>query len=127
MLYHLLYPLHPHIRVLNVTGYITFRVAAASLTALLISLLAGPFLIRKLRDVERALVLAGLDPYAGFIHVDRPGKPSLALDLIEEFRQAAVDRVPDPPDGQRRAHGRPGLPRSQSPRDAKSCSRHHRR
>ncbi|HUV90559.1 MAG TPA: CRISPR-associated endonuclease Cas1 [Anaerolineae bacterium] len=44
-------------------------------------------------QVERAIVLAGLDPYAGFIHADRPGKPSLVLDLIEEFRQAAVDRV----------------------------------
>lgn len=44
-------------------------------------------------QVERALVLAGLDPFAGFIHVDRPGKPSLTLDLIEEFRQVAVDRV----------------------------------
>jgi CRISPR-associated protein Cas1 len=44
-------------------------------------------------QVERALVLAGLDPYGGFIHVDRPGKPSLVLDLIEEFRQAVVDRT----------------------------------
>lgn len=44
-------------------------------------------------QVERALVLAGLDPFGGFIHVDRPGKPSLTLDLIEEFRQTAVDRV----------------------------------
>ncbi len=43
--------------------------------------------------VERALILAGLDPYAGFIHTDRPGKPSLELDLIEEFRQAIVDRT----------------------------------
>lgn len=43
--------------------------------------------------VERALILAGLDPYAGFIHTDRPGKPSLELDLIEEFRQAVVDRT----------------------------------
>lgn len=43
--------------------------------------------------VERACVLAGLDPYAGFLHVDRPGKPSLVLDLIEEFRQPAVDRT----------------------------------
>lgn len=43
--------------------------------------------------VERACVLAGLDPYAGFLHVDRPGKPSLVLDLIEEFRQPVVDRV----------------------------------
>lgn len=44
-------------------------------------------------QIERALVLAGLDPFAGFVHVDRPGKPSLTLDLIEEFRQVAVDRV----------------------------------
>lgn len=44
-------------------------------------------------QIERALVLAGLDPYAGFIHADRPGKPSLTLDFIEEFRQVAVDRV----------------------------------
>lgn len=43
--------------------------------------------------VERACVLAGLDPYAGFLHVDRPGKPSLVLDLIEEFRQPVVDRT----------------------------------
>ncbi|MFN8485244.1 MAG: CRISPR-associated endonuclease Cas1 [Anaerolineae bacterium] len=44
-------------------------------------------------QVEHALLLAGLDPYGGFIHVDRPGKPSLVLDLIEEFRQPAVDRT----------------------------------
>jgi CRISPR-associated protein Cas1 len=40
-----------------------------------------------------ALVNAGLEPFAGFLHVDRPGKPSLVLDLIEEFRQPVVDRV----------------------------------
>lgn len=44
-------------------------------------------------QVERALVLAGLDPYAGFLHVDRPGKASLVFDLIEEFRQPVVDRT----------------------------------
>lgn len=43
-------------------------------------------------QIERAIVLAGLDPYAGFVHADRPGKPSLTLDLIEEFRSAAADR-----------------------------------
>jgi CRISPR-associated protein Cas1 len=43
--------------------------------------------------VERALVLAGLDPYAGFAHVDRPGKPSLTLDFIEEYRAPVVDRT----------------------------------
>lgn len=44
-------------------------------------------------QIERALVLAGLDPYGGFIHADRPGKPSLVFDLIEEFRQVIVDRT----------------------------------
>jgi len=45
------------------------------------------------RQVEHALILAGLDPYAGLLHADRPGKPSLVLDLIEEFRQPVVDRT----------------------------------
>ncbi len=44
-------------------------------------------------QVEHTIVLAGLDPYAGLLHADRPGKPSLVLDLIEEFRQAVVDRT----------------------------------
>ena len=43
--------------------------------------------------VEQALVLAGLDPFGGFVHTDRPGKPSLVFDLVEEFRQPVVDRV----------------------------------
>jgi CRISPR-associated protein Cas1 len=33
-------------------------------------------------QVEQALTLAGLDPYGGYLHADRPGKPSLVLDLI---------------------------------------------
>lgn len=45
------------------------------------------------RQVEQAIVLAGLDPFAGFVHVDRPGKPSLTYDLMEEFRQPVVDRT----------------------------------
>ena len=36
---------------------------------------------------------AGLEPFAGFLHTDRSGKPSLALDLMEEFRQPVVDRA----------------------------------
>lgn len=40
-----------------------------------------------------AVLNAGLEPFAGFLHVDRPGKPSLVLDLVEEFRQPVVDRV----------------------------------
>ncbi|MDI6716032.1 MAG: CRISPR-associated endonuclease Cas1 [Actinomycetota bacterium] len=44
-------------------------------------------------QVAVAIALAGLDPYAGFLHADRSGKPSLVLDLIEEFRQPVVDRT----------------------------------
>lgn len=43
--------------------------------------------------VQRAVALAGLDPFGGYIHVDRPGKASLVLDLMEEFRQMVVDRT----------------------------------
>ena len=44
-------------------------------------------------QVWGAVVNAGLEPFAGFLHVDRPGKPSLVLDLTEEFRQPVVDRA----------------------------------
>ncbi|TDX59013.1 CRISPR-associated endonuclease Cas1 [Orenia marismortui] len=43
--------------------------------------------------VSSAILRAGLDLYGGFLHADRPGKPSLALDLIEEFRQTVVDKT----------------------------------
>lgn len=46
-----------------------------------------------LSHVWGALVNAGLEPFAGFLHTDRSGKPSLALDLMEEFRQPVVDRA----------------------------------
>ncbi len=40
-----------------------------------------------------AVMNAGLDPFAGFLHTDRSGKPSFVLDLAEEFRQPVVDRA----------------------------------
>ena len=43
-------------------------------------------------QVWGAVLLAGLEPFGGFLHVDRPGKPSLVLDMVEEFRAPAVDR-----------------------------------
>lgn len=39
-----------------------------------------------------ALETVGLDPYVGFYHTDRPGRKSLALDLIEELRSVMADR-----------------------------------
>lgn len=43
--------------------------------------------------VLSAVTKAGLDPFAGYVHTDRPGKPSLVLDLVEEFRAPVVDRA----------------------------------
>lgn len=43
-------------------------------------------------EVTSALESVGLDPYVGFLHRDRPGRPSLALDLMEELRVPIVDR-----------------------------------
>lgn len=43
--------------------------------------------------ITTAIAAAGLELYAGFLHSDRSGKPSLALDLLEEFRQPIVDRL----------------------------------
>ncbi len=51
------------------------------------------FLYALLRhDVESALESVGLDPAVGFLHTDRPGRPSLALDLMEELRSPLADR-----------------------------------
>ncbi|MGH9432805.1 MAG: CRISPR-associated endonuclease Cas1 [Terriglobia bacterium] len=44
-------------------------------------------------QVWGAVQNAGLEPFAGFLHTDRPGKPSLVLDLTEEFRAPVVDRT----------------------------------
>ena len=44
-------------------------------------------------DCRGALEGVGLDPQIGFLHEVRPGRPSLALDLMEEFRAVLVDRV----------------------------------
>lgn len=44
-------------------------------------------------QVWGAIQNAGLEPFAGYLHTDRPGKPSLVLDLTEEFRAPVVDRT----------------------------------
>jgi CRISP-associated protein Cas1 len=44
-------------------------------------------------DVQSAVNLAGFDPYLGYLHTQRYGRPSLALDLMEEFRPLVVDAV----------------------------------
>lgn len=44
-------------------------------------------------DVAAALETVGLDPYVGFLHTLRPGRASLALDMMEEFRAYLGDRL----------------------------------
>lgn len=44
-------------------------------------------------DARSALEGVGLDPQVGFLHRERPGRPSLALDLVEEFRAWFADRL----------------------------------
>lgn len=44
-------------------------------------------------DVQAALEAVGLDPAVGFLHRDRPGRPSLALDIMEELRPLMADRL----------------------------------
>ncbi|MCZ6485230.1 MAG: phospho-N-acetylmuramoyl-pentapeptide-transferase, partial [Acidobacteria bacterium] len=52
MIYHLVYPFFDEYSILNVVRYITFRTAYASLTALMISLLVGPWLIARLKQFQ---------------------------------------------------------------------------
>ncbi len=44
-------------------------------------------------DMSAALETVGLDPAVGYLHVERPGRPSLALDLVEELRPVIADRL----------------------------------
>src|SRR5688572_29922860 len=81
MLFHLLPQLDnvAYLGVLNVTRYITFRTAAASLTALAISLLLGPWMIRKLRDFQIGQVIRQEGPQS---HRAKAGTPTMGGLLI---------------------------------------------
>jgi CRISPR-associated protein Cas1 len=46
-----------------------------------------------MHDVRSGLESVGLDPAVGYLHRDRPGRPGLALDLMEEFRPFIADRL----------------------------------
>jgi phospho-N-acetylmuramoyl-pentapeptide-transferase len=80
LFYHVLSPLSPRLAVpLNVTHYITFRTAAASLTALLIGLLLGPLMIRKLREFQIGQVIRQEGPAT---HKTKAGTPTMGGVLI---------------------------------------------
>ena len=81
MFYHLLPQLAglEYLGPLNVVRYITFRTAAASLTALVISLLLGPWLIRKLRDFQIGQIIRQEGPQS---HRAKAGTPTMGGLLI---------------------------------------------
>src|SRR5688500_19253007 len=79
MLYHILPDLAPVLGMLNVTRYITFRTAAASLTALAISLLLGPWFIRRLGDFQIGQVIRQEGPAS---HRAKAGTPTMGGLLI---------------------------------------------
>ncbi len=78
MLYHLLVPLAETFGVLNVFRYITFRTAGATLTALLISLLFGPLLIRQLSRLRVGQPIREIGPS----HQHKQGTPTMGGLLI---------------------------------------------
>ena len=78
MLYSLLYPLHEYFGAMNVIRYITFRTAAATLTALFISFLAGPWLIRRLSDMRVGQPIRDIGPK----HQEKAGTPTMGGLLI---------------------------------------------
>ena len=79
MLYHLLYPLHTELSVLNVVQYITFRTGAASLTAFVFTLVLGPRVIRFLRANQIGQVIRDDGPQS---HRTKEGTPTMGGVLI---------------------------------------------
>ena len=79
MLFHLLYPLHERFAVFNVVRYITFRTAAAVVTALLLSLLFGPWFVRTLRRLSIGQNIRDVGPGS---HQVKAGTPTMGGLLI---------------------------------------------
>lgn len=78
MLYHLLYPLAAEFSGLNVVRYVTFRTAAATLTALFLSFLVGPPLIRRLAVLRAGQPIREIGP----AHQGKAGTPTMGGLLI---------------------------------------------
>ena len=79
MFYYLLYPLREQVSVLNVMQYITFRTAAASLTAFVLMLMLGPWVIRVLRKAQIGQVIRNDGPET---HHPKAGTPTMGGVLI---------------------------------------------
>jgi phospho-N-acetylmuramoyl-pentapeptide-transferase len=78
MLYHLLYPLSKVFSGFNVFRYLTFRTAGAVITALVVSFLLGPWIIRRLRLLKFGQQVRDDGPQT---HLTKQGTPTMG-DLI---------------------------------------------
>lgn len=74
MFYHLFYPLHQTISGLNLFRYITFRSAGAAITALLISFIVGPYIIRRLKERQISEKIREDGPQS---HLIKAGTPTM--------------------------------------------------
>lgn len=79
MLYNFLYSLHSYFSPFNVFRYITFRTAMAIITAMIITFVIGPWLIRKLRDFSVTQQIRDDGPST---HLDKTGTPTMGGVLI---------------------------------------------
>jgi len=79
MIYHLLYPLHTTISAFNVFRYITFRTIYASLTAFLICFILGPWVIRRLKELQIGQYIQEDGPET---HRNKAGTPTMGGILI---------------------------------------------
>jgi phospho-N-acetylmuramoyl-pentapeptide-transferase len=79
LIYYLLYPLHTTFSFFNVFRYITFRTIFASITALLICLLVGPWMIRKLQEMQIGQQIREDGPQS---HLVKKGTPTMGGILI---------------------------------------------
>ncbi|MCD4743414.1 MAG: phospho-N-acetylmuramoyl-pentapeptide-transferase [Desulfobacteraceae bacterium] len=79
MIYHLLYPLHTQISAFNIFRYITFRTIYGGLTAFLICFLLGPFVIRKLSEMQIGQYIQRDGPAT---HQTKKGTPTMGGILI---------------------------------------------
>lgn len=79
MFYHVLYPLHQTFSAFNVFRYITFRTAYAIMTALIISWLIGPYVIRLLRNLQVGQVVRNDGPQS---HLSKAGTPTMGGVLL---------------------------------------------
>ena len=79
MLYHLLYPLHTEFSVLYIFRFITFRTIYATITALVISFILGPWLIAKLQNLQIGQSIRKVGPES---HFKKEGTPTMGGTLI---------------------------------------------